>query len=214
MLSLVDKCLEGFVNFNGSVCAKIISKERKRELKNNIVEWAHSLFEKMPISMKSIGILIRSFHMASPIGFFMIILLCRVRLICLFTLGVLVVIAFSFFFFDTCMISSLENRIIGDEFNIIDPVLELFNMDLNFMNRLKISYGIGCFYIVAMFCLYFVRFHRKDVAEIIKKYKSRGFKRDVVSVEEPVASQPVAKEPVAREVKEAVAEERKEAKDL
>ena len=136
------------------------------------------------------------FSMASPIGFFMIILLCRVRMICLFTLGVLVVIAFSFFFFDTCMISSLENRIIGDEFNIIDPVLELFNMDLNFMNRLKISYGIGCFYIVAMFCLYFVRFHRKDVAEIIKKYKG-GFKRDVAS--EPVASQPVASEPVASE---------------
>lgn len=172
MLSSIDKCLEEFVNFNGNVCAKIISKERKRELKNNIVEWACSLFKKLPISMKSSGILIRSFHMASPIGFFLIMLLCQSRTICLFTLGVLVVIAFSFFFFDTCMISSLENRIIGDEFNIIDPVLELLGMELDFMNRLKISYGIGCFYIIAMFCLYFFRFHRNDITGFIKKYTS------------------------------------------
>lgn len=183
MLSLIDNILEGFVNLNGSISAKIISKERKRELKNNIVEWAYSLFEKLPLSMKSIGILIRSFHMASPIGFFMIILLCPSRAICLFTLGVLLVIAFSFFFFDTCMISSLENRIIGDEFNIIDPVLELLGMDLNFMNRLKISYGIGCFYIASMFCLYFFRFHLKDITGFIKKYKG-GFKREEIDKHE------------------------------
>ena len=205
MLSLIDKCLEGFVNFNGSVCAKIISKERKREVKNNIVEWGCSLFQKLPISMKSSGILIRSFHMASPIGFFMIILLCQTRIICLFTLGVLVVIAFSFFFFDTCMISSLENRIIGDDFNIIDPVLELFGMDLDFMNRLKISYGIGCFYIVAMFCLYFFRFHRKDITEFVKKYKSG--KRE--QVDEPVANQPVANQPVAKQPVATAAQEKK-----
>lgn len=183
MLSLIDNILEGFVNLNGRISAKIISKERKRELKNNIVEWAYSLFEKMPISMKSIGILIRSFHMASPIGFFMIMLLCPNSFICLFTLGVLVIIAFSFFFFDTCMISSLENRIIGDEFNIIDPVLELLGMDLNFMNRLKISYGIGCFYIVSMFGLYFVRFHLKDIRGFIQKYKG-GFKREDIDKHE------------------------------
>ena len=174
MISLVDDLLEGFVNLNGSISAKIISKERKRELKNNIVEWMYSLFEKLPLSMKSIGILIRSFHMASPIGFFMIMLLCPNKFICLFTLGVLVVIAFSFFFFDTCMVSSLENRIIGDEFNIIDPVLELLNMELSFMNRLKISYGIGCFYIAGMFGLYFMRFHLNDFMMFFKKIKHKS----------------------------------------
>lgn len=174
MISLVDNVLEGFVNLNGSISAKIISKERKRELKNNIVELMYSLFEKLPLSMKSIGILIRSFHMASPIGFFMIMLLCPNKFICLFTLGVLVVIAFSFFFFDTCMVSSLENRIIGDDFNIIDPVLELLNMELSFMNRLKISYGIGCFYIMGMFGLYFMRFHLNDVMMFFKKIKYKS----------------------------------------
>lgn len=201
MLFLIDNILEGFVNFNGSVCAKIISKERKRELKNNIVEWTYSLFENLPLSMKSIGILIRSFHMASPIGFFMIMLLCPNSFICLFTLGLLVIIAFSFFFFDTCMISSLENRIIGDEFNIIDPVLELIGMDINFMNRLKISYGIGCFYIVSMFGLYFVRFHRKDITEFIKKYKSN--KREHVN-------QPQTKEEVETKEEEVETKEKKE----
>lgn len=201
MLFLIDNILEGFVNLNGSVCAKIISKERKRELKNNIVEWTYSLFENLPLSMKSIGILIRSFHMASPIGFFMIMLLCPNSFICLFTLGLLVIIAFSFFFFDTCIISSLENRIIGDEFNIIDPVLELIGMDINFMNRLKISYGIGCFYIVSMFGLYFVRFHRKDITEFIKKYKSN--KREHVN-------QPQTKEEVETKEEEVETKEKKE----
>ena len=202
MLSLLDNILEGFVNLNGSVSAKIISKERKRELKNNIVEWAYSLFENLPLSMKSIGILIRSFHMASPIGFFMIMLLCPKRVICLFTLGVLVVIAFSFFFFDTCMISSLENRIIGDEFNIIDPVLELLGMDLNFMNRLKISYGIGCFYIISMFALYFVRFYLEDIRGFIQKYKSG--KREVVD-------EPQTKEEIKTKEEKDVLKEEKDA---
>lgn len=201
MLFLIDNILEGFVNLNGSISAKIISKERKRELKNNIVEWTYSLFENLPLSMKSIGILIRSFHMASPIGFFMIMLLCPNSFICLFTLGLLVIIAFSFFFFDTCIISSLENRIIGDEFNIIDPVLELLGMDINFMNRLKISYGIGCFYIIAMFCLYSLRFHRKDITEFIKKYKSN--KREHVN-------QPQTKEEVETKEEEAEKKEKEE----
>ena len=200
MSSFVNNILEGFVNLNGSISAKIISKEKKRELKNNIVEWAYSLFEKLPLSMKSIGILIRSFHMASPIGFFMIMLLCPNSFICLFTLGVLVIIAFSFFFFDTCMISSLENRIIGDEFNIIDPILELLNMDLNFVNRLKISYGSGCFYIASMFGLYFVRFHRKNITEFIKKYKSN--KREEVNQPQTKETVETKEEPNTKEKKE------------
>ena len=202
MISLVDNVLEGFVNLNGSISAKIISKERKKEIKNNIVEWAYHQFEKLPLSMKSIGILIRSFHMASPIGFFMIMFFSPSSSVCLFTLGVLVVIAFSFFFFDTCMVSSLENRIIGVEFNIIDPVLELLDMDISFMNRLKISYGIGCFYIFAIFCLYIVRFQLKDITGFIKNYKSN--KREEVN-------QPQTKE--APDIEEVI-ETKKEEPDI
>lgn len=161
MFGHIDNMLEGFVNLNASINAKIINKERKKEIKNKIVDWMCQQFEKLPISMNSIGILIRSFHMASPIGFLLLLLLCQNRVSCLFVLFVLVIIAFSFFFFDTCMISSLENRIIGDEFNIIDPVLEVLGLEISFKNRLKLSYAIGCFYITAMFAIYYLRFHFK-----------------------------------------------------
>ena len=159
MLAYVDNILEGFADFNASMSAKIITKERKKEIKNNIVKWMCEMLEKLPLSMNSIGVLIRSFHMASPVCFFLLLLLCRSKVVCLIVLFILVVIAFSFFFFDTCMISSLENKLIGDDFNIIYPVLELFGLETSFANRLKISYAMGCFYIVGMFGLYFLRFH-------------------------------------------------------
>jgi hypothetical protein len=46
-----------------------------------------------------------------------------------------------------------------------------------------------------MFCLYFFRFHRKDITEFVKKYKSG--KRE--KVDQPVANQPVASKPLANQ---------------
>ena len=68
----------------------------------------------------------------------------------------------------------MENKIIGDEFNIVDPVLELFGLDMTFMNRLKISYAIGCFYYCCVIIIYVVRFHSKDLVSLFKKYRMKS----------------------------------------
>ena len=62
------------------------------------------------------------------------------------------------------------------------------------MNRIKISYGIGCFYIVAMFCLYFFRFHRNDITGFIKKYTSGVKKVDEGEKVEEVKASKAKKE--------------------
>lgn len=72
------------------------------------------------------------------------------------------------------MVSSIENKIIGDEFNIVDPVLELFGLNLTFMNRLKVSYAIGCFYYCCVIIIYVVRFHSKDLVSLFKKYRMKS----------------------------------------
>ena len=72
------------------------------------------------------------------------------------------------------MVSSIENKIIGDEFNIVDPVLELLGLDLTFMNRLKVSYAIGCFYYCCVIIIYVVRFHSKDLISLFKKYRMKS----------------------------------------
>ena len=213
-ISLIDKFLEAFVNFNGSITTKIVSRERKKEIRNNFVEWSCKQFEKLPFSMKSIGILIRSFHMASPIGFLLILFLSPSRIICLLIIAFLTFICFSFFFFDICMVSSIENKIIGDEFNIVDPVLELFGLNLTFMNRLKVSYAIGCFYYCCVIIIYVVRFHSKDLVSLFKKYRMKstnattsGFRgagagaSDITVTKEvpkiPASSNPASSNPVA-----------------
>ena len=169
MFQLIDKFLEYFVNLVSKINGLIITKERKRELKKNIVEWAYNKLNHMPLSMKSIGITMRSFHQATPIMFIIIMALSNSQLVCLAVLFFLSFFAILFFFFDTCIISSLENRIFNDDFNIVDPVLELFSIELSFINRLKVSYFIGYFYMSSIFGIYFLRFHNKDILSFFKK---------------------------------------------
>ena len=72
-----------------------------------------------------------------------------------FLVGVLI----SFYTFDSCFLSILEQNLCNDDFVIIDPVLELNDLEINTANRYYISNVIGITYLITVCLIYYIRFH-------------------------------------------------------
>ena len=152
--SVIDSLLQSFMNNLTGFVHSIVPKERKKQMKREILDLICMFCTYLPFSKKSLGILTRSLHTALPGIIFIVITLSRSKWLCYSILFFLAVVSFMFFFFDTCLVSAFENRIIGDDFNIIDPFLEMINVEINFENRLKSSYGIGLVYMVLIITIY------------------------------------------------------------
>ena len=109
------------------------------------------------LSQKSIVTILRTLHMSIPI-IFMFILLSASHVICILTILVVMCIIFMFYLFDGCWLSMLEQELYNDDFTIIDPFLELFNIEVNNKNRKNISIINAFIYIITMCLLYYIRF--------------------------------------------------------
>ena len=136
-------------------------KEIKKNLKNCMKKTMNQLSEKCKngkLSAKSIGNMIRSFHMAAPSWFIYTLLFCPYFL-CNITIGFLFGVLILFYTFDSCFLSILEQNLCGDEFVIIDPVLELCDLEINTSNRYYISNVIGVTYLTVVCTIYYVRFY-------------------------------------------------------
>ena len=114
------------------------------------------------LSQKSIGVIVRTFHMSAPINF-VFILLFAPHLMCVFTMLFLIFVACMFYIFDGCFLSILEKELCNDDFTIIDPNLEMLEMEVNNKNRLFISNIIGILYILMICSIYYVRFYTNMV---------------------------------------------------
>jgi len=133
----------------------------KKNLKNWIKKNMNHLAEKCKkgkLSAKSMGMLIRTFHMTAPYSFVFTLLfgpyfLCNITMIFLF--GVLI----SFYTFDSCFLSILEQNLCNDDFVIIDPILELYDLEINTANRYYISNIIGIIYLTIICLIYYIRFY-------------------------------------------------------
>jgi magnesium-transporting ATPase (P-type) len=135
---------------------KAIKKVCKDKV-NAFAEGFEKKSESGKLSKKSIGILLRSNHIAAP-AIFLIIAMCAsftyVTILAIFLLFVFLM----FFIFDGCCLTMIENRFCDDEFTIVDPTLELNNLEITKDNRVFISYIIGTIYIFIIATIYVVRF--------------------------------------------------------
>ncbi len=114
------------------------------------------------LSQKSVGVIVRTFHMSAPINF-VFILLFAPHLMCVLTMLFLVFVACMFYIFDGCFLSILEKELCNDDFTIIDPNLEMLKMEVNNKNRLFISNIIGILYIIMICLIYYIRFYTNVV---------------------------------------------------
>jgi hypothetical protein len=131
----------------------IVSKKTR----DDIVEWFKNKCDNSKLSKKTIGIMMRSFHMNCPIGFFLLILFAP-KEICWIVIFLLICVLLMFFVFNGCIMSMIEHKICDDDFTIADPFLELLDLEKNTKNRYKISLFVGLSYYIIVGTVYYVRF--------------------------------------------------------
>ena len=131
----------------------LISKEKR----NKIVEHFKNTWENGRFSKKSLGIMMRSFHISTPFCFFFITLFAPKNIVWI-VLFLLVIILFMFFIFDGCILSMIENKICDDDFTIADPFLELLKWEKTSKNRFNVTIIVGLIYYIAIGIIYYVRF--------------------------------------------------------
>lgn len=129
-----------------------------KEQKKIIIDYLEQKCINSRFSKKTLGYLLRSFHITTPFAFLFMLFFCSKTVVSVAAIHLLFV-AILYFIFDGCFLSMLEHRICGDEFTIADPFLELFNMEINHENRIKITYYVIACYMVCFYIIYFLKFH-------------------------------------------------------
>lgn len=128
-----------------------------KKFKYKFIDFLEERCKRHHLSTKSLGILIRSYHYSTPL--ILLILMCLGgHWIAIGTICCYFVAAILFFTFRGCFISMLENRICQDEFNMVDPLLEVLQVEKTDKERMEISYYILAYYTTVLFGIYIVRF--------------------------------------------------------
>lgn len=137
----------------------------KRKQKNKILDYLEELCETSPISKKTLGLTIRSYHVSLP--FVVMILLFYGTQFSVTVSGLCLVFVFIMFFISNgCLLTMLEHRLCGDEFTIADPFIETFGIESTSENRVLVSYGIAIGYFIFFYLVYYYRFYYKSAPSI------------------------------------------------
>jgi phosphoglycerol transferase MdoB-like AlkP superfamily enzyme len=131
----------------------LMSKEKR----NKIVEHYKNKWESGKFSKKSLGIMMRSFHISTPIYFILVTLFAPKNVVWV-VLFLLVIILLMFFIFDGCILSMIENRVCNDDFTIADPYLEALEWEKNSKNRFNVTLIVGLTYYIMVGIIYYIRF--------------------------------------------------------
>jgi hypothetical protein len=122
-----------------------------------MIDYFKNKCDNTKFTTNTLGIMIRSFHMCSPLGFFLLIVFAPLH-VCWVVITLLILIIVMFFLFNGCMISMVENKICNDDFTIIDPFLELLECEKNKKNRYNVTILVGLSYYAVIGCIYYFRF--------------------------------------------------------
>jgi hypothetical protein len=128
-----------------------------RETKKKIVDTVESWCGKTNISKKTVGIIVRSLHVSSPILFFTILIYgsyLNVMIIILFSVCVFIM----FLVNNGCLLTMLEHRLCGDNFTTVDPFIEYYGMELSNSNRVNVTIITCLMYFLIISILYYYRF--------------------------------------------------------
>lgn len=147
-------------NFINNDIYKILNRDKCKKTRVSIVSFLENILNKtLNNSKKSIGITLRSLHICGPFILLLLLLVSKYKLLCNIIIFILFLIPTLFIVLDGCVLSSLENRFLDDDFNVIDPLLEMKNMPITKENRLKVNY-VACFnYLIIGLIIYFYRFY-------------------------------------------------------
>lgn len=127
--------------------------------RNEIVDKIKTFFQSGKLSDKSLGIMMRTFHISTPVSYLILSVLAP-RYVVNIVAALLLVIFLMFFVFGGCILSMVENKICNDDFTIADPFLELLELEKTSKNRFNISLTIFTIYNIIIGIIYYIRFLR------------------------------------------------------
>jgi len=128
-----------------------------KSTRNNFVDFLEKYCTMSSISNKSLGILIRSFHISSPIVI-IIIVSCTSKIYALINVIILLIIVLLYIIFNGCVLSILEERLCKDSFLLVDPFIEFANMEVNYKNRKTFTAWIMGPIVLIVLLIYYFRF--------------------------------------------------------
>ena len=128
----------------------VLSSNTKKKILDSLENKLDMISSKTQITKREIGIIIRLFHSMVAVLPLLTVLFVSKKLV-LFHIIFLIMIMTLFYFFNGCLLSLLEYRLIKDDYSVADPFLNLILVEITNETRKKYT-------IIAFICilLYFI----------------------------------------------------------
>ena len=114
----------------------VLSANIKKEILDSLENNVHMISSKTQITTRELGIIIRFVHSIMPVLPLLTVLFVSKKLV-LFHIIFLIMIMTLFYFFNGCLLSLLEYRLIKDDYSVADPFLKLILVEISNETRKK-----------------------------------------------------------------------------
>ena len=114
----------------------VLSSNTKKKILDLLENKLDMISSKTQITKREIGIIIRLFHSMMPVLPLLTVLFVSKKLV-LFHIIFLIMIMTLFYFFNGCLLSLLEYRLIKDDYSVADPFLNLILVEITNETRKK-----------------------------------------------------------------------------
>jgi len=117
-------------------------------MSNNIIDKIQYILLKMlPFEKRTFAIILRSIHIILP---YILIMICYMepKKYTILTLIFVMISGLCFILFGKCWVSVIEKKILQDEFNVIDPYLEIFGIKKDNKNRKRMTIILGFVFVL------------------------------------------------------------------
>lgn len=114
----------------------VLSSNTKKKILDLLENKFDMISSKTQITKREIGIIIRLFHSMMPVLPLLTVLFVSKKLV-LFHIIFLIMIMTLFYFFNGCLLSLLEYRLIKDDYSVADPFLKLILVEITNETRKK-----------------------------------------------------------------------------
>ena len=128
----------------------VLSSNIKNKILDSLENMVDMISSKTQITKREIGIIIRLFHSMMPVLPLLTVLFVSKKIV-LIHIIILIMIMILFYFFNGCLLSLLEYRLIKDNYSVADPFLKLILVEIN--NEARKKYTI--FFLICIL-LYFI----------------------------------------------------------
>ena len=129
----------------------VLSSNIKKKILDSLEKKVDMIRCKTQITRREIGIIIRLFHSMMPVLPLLTVLFVSKKLV-LFHIIFLIMIMTLFYFFNGCLLSLLEYRLIKDNYSVADPFLKLILVEIN--NETRKKYTIITFIFILLYFIF------------------------------------------------------------